>query len=74
MSAMNEMSLGKRPIVASNETKSEQPIDAAWLVLEAANDVGDHATVDICRRVIDTTLKGTPVSPSDLDVILNYFR
>ena len=71
---MNAISLGKRPRAASNEPQSEQPIDGAWLVLEAANDVGDQATVDICRRVIDTTLKGATPSSSDLDVIANYFR
>jgi hypothetical protein len=69
---MNALSSSKRP--PAGEQNSEQPLDAAWLVLEAANDVGDHATVDICRRVIDATLKGTAASPSDLDVILNYFR
>ena len=51
-----------------------RPLDAAWLVLEAANDLGDHATVEICRRVIDANLNGTPVSPSDLHVITEYFR
>jgi hypothetical protein len=26
-------------------------LDAAWLVLEAANDLGDLATVEACRRM-----------------------
>jgi hypothetical protein len=69
---MSAISFSKRPVTRSDERKSEQ--DVAWLVLEAANDVGDHATVDICRRVIDNTLKGTPASVADLDVIFNYFR
>jgi hypothetical protein len=42
--------------------------------LEAANDLGDQATVEICRRVIDAGLNGTAASPSDLHVILDYFR
>ena len=46
----------------------------AWLVLEAANDLGDNATVDVCRRVIDADLSGRPPAPSDLQVLVHYFR
>ena len=60
--------------MVSDEPKPDQPLDAAWIVLEAANDLGDEATVDACRRVIDANLNGTPATPSDLHVILNYFR
>jgi hypothetical protein len=49
-------------------------VDAAWIVLEAANDLGDHATVEICRRVIDANLNGQPASPYDMHVIVEYFR
>ena len=55
-------------------TKPENPLDAAWIVLEAANDLGDHATVEICRRVIDAGLNGAPASPFDMHVITEYFR
>ena len=48
--------------------------DAAWLVLEAANDLGDHATVEACRRVIDAELNGTMAGRSDLNLVLDYFR
>jgi len=37
-------------------------------------EIQDEATVDACRRVIDANLNGTPATPSDLHVILNYFR
>jgi hypothetical protein len=72
---MNAISFGirKRPGIASDE-QPDQPVDAAWIVLEAANDLGDHATVEVCRRVIDANLNGIPASPSDLDVIVEYFR
>jgi hypothetical protein len=50
------------------------PLDAAWLVLEAANDLGDTATIEACRRVIDANLNGTPALESDLHIILHYFR
>jgi hypothetical protein len=54
--------------------KPDNPLDAAWLVLEAANDLADHATVEACRRVIDASLKGNPASQSDLHVVSDYFR
>ena len=73
---MNEISFGarKRPGNASDASQSEKPLDAAWIVLEAANDLGDHDTVEACRRVIDANLNGMPASPYDLHVIVEYFR
>jgi hypothetical protein len=59
---------------APDHPKPDTPPDAAWMVLEAANDLGDHATVEICRRVIDANLNGRPPSPSDLYVVSEYFR
>ena len=49
-------------------------VDAAWLVLEAANDLGDHAAIEACRRVIDAELTGTAARSSDIDLVLGYFR
>jgi hypothetical protein len=49
-------------------------VDAAWLVLEAANDLGDHAAIDACRRVIDAELNGTVAAGADIDLVLGYFR
>jgi len=49
-------------------------IDAAWVVLEAAIDFGDGTTIDACRRVIDASLKGGPVSEVDLLTVDNYFK
>ena len=60
--------------VVSNEPKSDQSSDVAWMVLEAANDFGDDTTIEACRRVIDASLSGTPPSPSDLHVVSDYFR
>ena len=75
ISTMNTMSFGTavRKAPAADEPRSDQPLDAVWMVLEAANDLGDHATVDICRRVIDANLNGKPASPFDTQIILNYF-
>jgi len=73
---MNAMSFGaaahERP--GSISDGSNTPLDAAWIVLEAANDLGDDATVEICRRVIDANLNGRSARQSDLHIILDYFR
>ena len=58
----------------ADEPNSDKSSDAAWIVLEAANDLGDHATVEACRRVIDANLNGTPPSQCDLHIVLDYFR
>ena len=72
---MNAMAFGALAGgAASDQQRPDAPLDAAWLVLEAANDLGDQATVEICRRVIDANLNGTQASASDLHVIVDYFR
>jgi hypothetical protein len=75
---MNAITFGRaardRLGFVSDEPKPDKPLDAAWIVLEAANDLGDHATVEICRRVIDANLNGRPASPFDLHIISEYFR
>jgi hypothetical protein len=58
----------------SDGLSSDKPSDAAWVALEAANDLGDDATVAACRRVIDANLSGALASPSDLHIVLDYFR
>ena len=58
----------------SGSAPEKASVDAAWLVLEAANDLGDHAAIDACRRVIDAELNGTVAGSADLDLVLGYFR
>jgi hypothetical protein len=57
-----------------SEAMDRSPVDLAWLVLEAANDLGDDATVEACRRVIDASLNGGMAAPADLHVVQHYFR
>jgi hypothetical protein len=73
---MNAISVGicNCPGIGSDEATPESALNAAWIVLEAANDLGDHDTVEICRRVIDASLNGAPASPFDMHVITEYFR
>ena len=75
---MNTSSFGaaaRQPAaMAADEPSPTNLTDAAWMVLEAANDLGDDATIAACRRVIDASLNHRPASPYDLHVVLNYFR
>jgi hypothetical protein len=75
-SAMNAISFGarKRTGIVSDEPPPDKALDAAWIVLEAANDLGDDATVEVCRRVIDADLNGMPASADDLRIVSEYFR
>jgi hypothetical protein len=59
---------------ASQEGQEPSSVDAAWVVMEAANDFGDQATIDACRRVIDASLNGDLAVQSDVVVINNYFK
>ena len=52
----------------------QSSVDTAWLVLEAANDLGDEVAVEACRRVIDEDLNGARASQSDLQLVTDYFR
>jgi hypothetical protein len=49
-------------------------LDTARTVLEAANDFRDEATADVCRRVIEASMKGAQPSVADMRVINNYFQ
>ena len=76
---MNALSFGtasrERFGVAAAEPKPDAfSVDMAWLVLESANDLGDQDTVEACRRVIDANLNGRPAPPSDVHLIVDYFR
>jgi hypothetical protein len=48
-------------------------LDTARTVLEAATDLRDEATAEICRRVIEASMNGRQPSMSDLRIINNYF-
>ena len=66
---MNAVSFGaaahERPGIISDEPKSDKPSEPAWIVPEAANELGDDATVAACRRVIDANLNGSlPPNPT----------
>jgi hypothetical protein len=63
-----------RANAASDQQLDRSPMDQAWLVLEAANDLGDEATVAACRRVIDASLRGGSAEQADLHLVLDYFR
>jgi hypothetical protein len=49
-------------------------LDTARTVLEAANDFKDEATAEVCRRVIEASMKGNQPTLADLRIINNYFQ
>jgi hypothetical protein len=59
---------------AASDQFDKSPLDVAWLVLEAANDLGDDMAVEACRRVIDASLNGKPAPQADLTLVTDYFR
>ena len=48
-------------------------IESVWSILEAANDLGDTATIEACRRVIDASLRGVEPATSDMAVVVAFF-
>jgi len=49
-------------------------VDTAWSVLDAASDLRDAVTVEVCRRVIDASLSGLAPAQSDLNVVMDFFN
>jgi hypothetical protein len=72
MNSMSSHFVTRERLTAIAADKSA--VDTAWLVLEAALDLGDEVAVAACRRVIDAGLTGGVASPDDLHVVLDYFR
>jgi hypothetical protein len=54
-------------------SKQDGALDAARTVLEAATDLKDEATAEICRRVIEASMNGRQPTTSDMRIINNYF-
>ena len=48
-------------------------VDLAWTILEAANDLRDRATLEVCRRVIDASYRGESPAQSDLNIVFGFF-
>jgi hypothetical protein len=57
-----------------NSLPAKPLLDTAWTILEAANDLRDVATVEACRRVIDTTFRGGAPAQSDINIIHEFFN
>lgn len=73
MNALSRVAAPGERLGTADGAKPDGALATAWIVLEAANDLGDHVTVEICRRAIDASLSGRPASPADMHVILDYF-
>jgi hypothetical protein len=66
----------REPAGRTSDQPAAEPsaLDAVWLVLEAANDLGDDAAVAACRRVIDAGLNGRLAAQADLHLVQDYFK
>jgi hypothetical protein len=69
---MNDVS--SHLVACAQSANAASVADTAWLVLEAANDLGDEATLAACRRVIDASLNGAAPASDDLNLLQDYFR
>jgi hypothetical protein len=58
----------------ANTVSMTSLMDTARTILEAANDLGDSATVKVCRRVIDTALRDGTFAQSDINAIFEFFE
>jgi hypothetical protein len=65
---------GAAPDHSETSKQDGGALDTARTVLEAATDFKDEATAAVCRRVIETAMKGDQPTVADLRVINNYFQ
>lgn len=71
---MNRISVEAASHHRARAGQDRAAVDAAWLVLEAANDLGDQDAVAACRRVIDAGLSGATAAAADVHLVVDYFR
>jgi hypothetical protein len=57
-----------------NLGRGEGASEEVMMTLEAASDLDDHDTVAVCHRIMEANRIGAPVSPTDMQVVLTYFR
>jgi len=71
---MNDPGLQTQRLGPGDPAADRAAVDAAWHVLEAANELGDEAAVAACRRVIDASLNGAAADQADVRLVTDYFR
>jgi hypothetical protein len=47
-------------------------VETAWMVLAAANELGDAATIEACQRVVDDDAGGELPAQSDMNTIFVF--
>ena len=48
--------------------------ETAWVVLQAADDLGDKVAIGACQRIIDDDFDGKLPAQSDLDTIFTFLN
>jgi hypothetical protein len=61
------------PLCQDQNGQDKPAGDLAWTVLDAANDLGDTATIEACRRVIDANFRGVEPATSDMAIVVAFF-
>jgi hypothetical protein len=61
-------------MIENSITCTEGLVKTAWTIIDAANDFGDVAIIETCRRVIDAGLAGREASASDVKLMLDFFQ
>jgi hypothetical protein len=74
MNGMGSPVRSRRRLGHREASADRAAVDAAWHVLEAANELGDEITVAACRRVIDAGLNGAVADEDDQKLVTDYFR
>ena len=59
-------------IAASWAKPDNSWVETAWMVLAAANDLGDAVTIEACQRVIDDNAGGELPGQSDMNTIFGF--
>lgn len=48
--------------------------ETAWVVLQAADDLGDKVAIEACQRIIDDDFDGKLPAQSDLDTVFTFLN
>ena len=58
MNATQFVAVTRKSLGIESDEPDKPTMDRTWIVLEALNDLGDDATVEARRRVIDANFSG----------------
>jgi hypothetical protein len=70
---MRDASADRSVRISASQAKPDNMwVETAWMVLEAANNLGDEATIEACLGVIDDVSDGELPSQSAMNMIFGF--